>query len=112
MDQIDPSAPVWRIYHHLHCPARGQDAPQRTQAGVWVGQVVQDAGGDDVVKFPVQIAGTFDGQLYNLQIVQAVLLFQLPGFPDACLANIDADDPCFRPAQGMLGGLRRAATGD
>ena len=85
---------------------------QRSQPGVRIGQVVQDAGAYDLVETAIELTRTLDRQLQHAQVVEPILVLELLGATHAGGAEIDAGDLCLGPAQGMLGRLRGTASGD
>ena len=112
LKHVDAGAAVRRVDHHVQGAVRRQHLAQRAQPGVGIGQVVQHAGADDVVETLAEFAGAFDGELSNLEIVELVFALELQLVRDAVFADVDSDDACPRPADGVVRGLRRAAAGD
>src|SRR5262245_23038225 len=74
--------------------------------------MVQDAGGDDEIETPAQIADLFDRQLMKVEIRERVLALQIIGVREARGADVDARHARAWTARRVLGRLKRAATGD
>ena len=83
-----------------------------SQAGIWISKVMQHPGADDVLEGLLEFLGALDGELPHDEIVESVLAFQVARKRDALLADVDSDDPGSRPAQRVVRGLHRAASGD
>ena len=69
LHQVDTGAPIWRIYHQMHCAFRFKHTSQGAQSCIWVCKMMEDAGAHNLVKAGFQLTHLFDGQLMNLEIV-------------------------------------------
>ena len=74
--------------------------------------MVQDARAHDLIELFSELADALDGQLLHLEIGQVVLALEVLGAAHARRAEVDARDLGARPAQRVLGRLRRSAAGD
>jgi len=84
----------------------------RGQPHVGIGQMMEHPCTNDLVEAGLQLTRQLDGQLADLQLVQAVCALELLRGPHARCAEVDAGHLGRRPAQGVLGGLRCSAPGD
>ncbi len=94
----------------MHGSTRSKHAPQGAEARIRIGQVVQDAGADDLVELLRKLLSLFDGQPLEIEIVKSVPLPQEPRLLKARFADIDPDDPRARPSARMSCRLNGAAS--
>src|SRR5262249_6806738 len=110
LQHVDAGSAVRRIHHEMHGPVRFEHAAQSSEPRIGVGQMMEHPGADDVIEAPLQFVYSIDGELMDLERAQVVLSLEPLGTADARRAEIDAGDPSPRPAQGIPGSLRRAAS--
>src|SRR5262249_58105989 len=87
-------------------------APQRAKAGVRVGQMMKDAGADDVVEHLVELARLFDREPVEIEVCKPVFALQLACVAEACLADVDSCHMRVGLAHRVSGGLRGPAARD
>ena len=85
---------------------------QGAEPGVRIGEVVKNAGADDVVEPFAELARALDGKMAHLKIVEFVFALELQLVCDAIFAEVDSHDARPRPADGVVRCLRRAAARD
>ena len=74
--------------------------------------MMENPGAHNPIEAPLQFVYTLNGQLVDLEVVQAVFSLEILSTPHARPANVDADNLRRRPTQCMLGCLRCAAAGN
>jgi hypothetical protein len=74
--------------------------------------MMENPGTDNLIKAHFQIGYALNGKLVDLEIVQVVFSLEVFRVTDTRRAKVDAGHPRRRPAQGMLGRLRRPAAGN
>src|SRR5271165_2944091 len=112
LKHIDPRTAIGRVNHHIEGASRLEDVAQGLEPRIGVGQVVQDAGADDVVEALAEFGGALQSELAHLEVGERVLALQPLRERDAFGADVDPDDLGAGPAQRIMRGLGGPAAGD
>ena len=112
LDHVHAGPAVRRVHHEMHRAVGREHVAQRPQRRVGILEMVQNARADDLIETLAELADPLDRQLLHLEIGQVVLALEVFGAAHARRAEVDARHLGVRPAQGVLGRLRRPAAGD
>src|SRR6266436_4727355 len=111
LQHVDPRPSVGRIHHEVHGSVRFEYAAESTEARIRVGEMVENARAHNLIKARPQVAHLVDGHLVDLKIFQVVFPLEFLRAADTRCAEVDAGYVSPRPAQRMLGSLRRSTAG-